>query len=64
MVRYAITIDVEVDIVAWGDEYGMRGPVDIKADVLGYASSAIDNSAAGQMDLIKVTAIKISERRS
>lgn len=64
MMKIRITIEADLDLVGWGDEYGMRGPTDIKSDVMTYVRSQIDESAAGQENLISVTEIKISERRT
>lgn len=60
--RFTITLEVEVDIVAWGDEYGVRGP-EVKPDVLGYVQTLVDYSYAKAEHLIEVTGSRISAKR-
>lgn len=63
IVKLAITIEVDVDIIGWGDEYGVRG-LDIKPDVADYIRTAIGSTYAVDTGLLTVTSNpKIVEHR-
>lgn len=63
--KLAITIEVDVDLVAWGDEYGIRGADAVKADVGAYAFESLNLSyAADQQVLTNVNLVKVVEKRS
>lgn len=55
--RMAITIDFDVDLAAWGDEYGERGP-DIKPAVAERLRELIAHSAPANLGIIRETRIR------
>lgn len=58
--KLAVTVKLDVDIVAWGDQYDVRGTQDIKIDVARYvlaliaASNAFGNKAITDVDVTNV----------
>lgn len=63
--KLAITLELDVDLVVWGDEYDVRGP-DIKPDVARYVANLVMNSAAGEAEAIGavVKVVSVVERKS
>lgn len=62
--KIRITLDMDVDMVAWGDEYGVRGD-DVKADVLDYVRDAIESGSWAFSDgkIASVEDAKVAGRR-
>lgn len=50
--RVAVRLDVEVDLVAWGDEYGPRGAQDVREDVRRYVLDLVQQSPAAEAGAI------------
>lgn len=63
LVKLAITIEIDVDMVAWGDEYGVRGS-DVKYDVQSYVGEQLACSNAGDLGLFReIRVTKVVEKK-
>lgn len=66
MAKIRITLDMDVDMAAWNDEYGLSGlGEDFKADVLDYVRDAIESGtyAFGDIKIATVEDAKVAGRR-
>lgn len=62
--KLAITIEIDVDVVAWGDEYSVRGAA-VKTDVGDYFREMVQLSYAAEIGLISdAVLVKIVEKRA
>ena len=60
--KLAITLELDIDIVSWGDEYGIRG-LDIKPDVAQYVLQSVAGAPAFTAGCIRdVEVSRITER--